>query len=366
MIVTIVVPFLTHTGGIQVAAEYARALEERGHRARIYAPFLPYRFGDRLTRLAGLRRWLGDARLNARRRARVRWRYEGRAHPVEVHLVPWIAAPFLPPADAILATAWPTAYSVARLPRSRGAGLYLIQHHETWSGSAERVEGSYRLPLRRVAIASWLAQLLDELDAPVTATITNGVDTEFFTPSPRGRRRSPAVPPTVLMQYHHLPWKGLSDGFAAWEIVRARVPGARLVLFGATAPPSLPPDATFHLRPARAAIRDLYRTCDVFVSPSWAEGCQLPPMEAMASGCAVVATNVGGIPDYGVAGQTVRVVEPHDPAGVADAVVALLTDAPARERLAAAGHAHIQRYSWDGAAAAMERVMYDALKEVSQ
>ena len=58
---------------------------------------------------------------------------------------------------------------------------------------------------------------------------------------------------------------------------------------------------------SRIEIRNIYNSCDVFLSPSWAEGSQAPPMEAMACGCAVLATNVGGIPDYAIAGETAAV-----------------------------------------------------------
>lgn len=59
---------------------------------------------------------------------------------------------------------------------------------------------------------------------------------------------------------------------------------------------------------ARGDVADVLRTFDVFVLPSQAEGTSCTLQEAMASGCAVVATAVGGTPDlirHGVDGLLV-------------------------------------------------------------
>lgn len=91
------------------------------------------------------------------------------------------------------------------------------------------------------------------------------------------------------------------------------------------------------------------------------EGCQLTPMEAMACRCAVVATNVGGVPDYAIAGQTALVVEPHDVEGMAAAIIRLLEDDDERWRIAEAGYRHIQQYTWDRAVQRFEAAL---IKEV--
>ena len=75
---------------------------------------------------------------------------------VELLYVPVLADRYLPDADAVVATAWQTADGVAGLSDRKGRGCYLIQHHETWSGRAERVDETWRLPLRKIFIAPWL------------------------------------------------------------------------------------------------------------------------------------------------------------------------------------------------------------------
>lgn len=80
---------------------------------------------------------------------------------------------------------------------------------------------------------------------------------------------------------------------------------------------------------------ELLRGCDLFVLPSTAEGLALSLLEAMAAGCAIVATDAG---DNGRALEQAGVVIPVHPLRPAldDAMRRLLLDAPLRERLGAA------------------------------
>jgi glycosyltransferase involved in cell wall biosynthesis len=128
-------------------------------------------------------------------------------------------------------------------------------------------------------------------------------------------------------------------------------------MFGMERGNDVPPEVAFHVDPPQAVLRRLYSSCDVFVSTSWAEGCQLPPMEAMACQCAVVATNVGGMPDYTVPGETALVVEPRDVEGMAQAIIGLLKDDDERRQIAHAGYRHIQQFTWDRAVERFESAL---------
>lgn len=350
MKINFVLPFINWTGGIRVAFEYAEGLHRRGNDVAVYFPLVPYRFSDRLCTARGLHRWVGDLFLNLRRRAK----QERRALSVPLLMVPRVADIFLRKADAVVATAWPTAYSVSRLSSSRGSKFHLVQHHETWSGPPEVVERCYRLPLQKIVIASWLKSLVQELSGqPVLDTITNGVDFSLFYPE----NASVTTRSRVLMQYSPLPWKGMADGLNAWDTIKRECPGVQLVMFGMEPGQDVPPDSEFHADPPQPSLRALYSSCDVFLSTSWVEGCQLPPMEAMACGCAVVATNVGGVPDYSIASKTALVIDPHDINGMAAAVIKLLRDADERRRIARAGFEYIQQFTWERAVEKFEAAL---------
>ncbi len=76
---------------------------------------------------------------------------------------------------------------------------------------------------------------------------------------------------------------------------------------------------------------------DLFVLPSITEGLNNSIVEAMIIGKAVVATNVGGIPEIVKHGETGLLVPPGDPASLADAIVELLENSEKRHMLASAG-----------------------------
>ncbi|TAL12089.1 MAG: glycosyltransferase family 1 protein [Nitrospirae bacterium] len=81
----------------------------------------------------------------------------------------------------------------------------------------------------------------------------------------------------------------------------------------------------------RQDVPECLAACDLFAFPSLNEGMGRALIEAMAAGLPVVATDVGGIPDIVVDGESGALVPPKDPAALADAILALLRD-PERRR----------------------------------
>lgn len=81
----------------------------------------------------------------------------------------------------------------------------------------------------------------------------------------------------------------------------------------------------------RTDVPECLATFDLFAFPSINEGMGRALVEAMAMGVPVVATNVGGIPDVVVDGETGLLVPPGDDRALADALLELLRD-PARRQ----------------------------------
>jgi len=75
---------------------------------------------------------------------------------------------------------------------------------------------------------------------------------------------------------------------------------------------------------ARKDIPELLKLLDVYVLPSLWEGLPMVVLEAMAAGCPVVATDVGGTSTAIVSGKTGLLVGPKDPAALAEAVSTML------------------------------------------
>jgi glycosyltransferase involved in cell wall biosynthesis len=109
-----------------------------------------------------------------------------------------------------------------------------------------------------------------------------------------------------------------------------------------------------------ATLAVLYRLADVFVFPSLYEGFGLPPLEAMACGTPVVTSNVSSLPE--VAGGAAILVDPYEPASIADGITRAVTDESARTDLITRGRARARDFSWSQSAAAIHRIYMDVLE----
>ena len=114
------------------------------------------------------------------------------------------------------------------------------------------------------------------------------------------------------------------EGSACVGTLRAR-PGAKLIFTG-----------------RRDDVPAVTAALDVAVMPSYREAQGVAILEALALGRAVVATNVGGIPEMIEDAVSGLLVPPHDADALARAVVRLLTDRPLAESLGRTGR-HLVR-----------------------
>ncbi len=89
----------------------------------------------------------------------------------------------------------------------------------------------------------------------------------------------------------------------------------------------------------------LYAGAELFVFPSLYEGFGLPPLEAMACGTAVVASDRGALPE--VLSDAARLVSGFDAAMWADVVEELLQSPGQRAALAARGRARAALFTWE-------------------
>lgn len=106
------------------------------------------------------------------------------------------------------------------------------------------------------------------------------------------------------------------------------------------------------------AKQDLYRQASMLVLPSFDEGFGIPALEAMAMGVPVIAANRGALPE--VLGDAGVLVNPDDPAAIANAMRRLLRDPALRRRMADAGVARAARYTWTASA----RRLYETYRAV--
>ncbi|GMQ85451.1 MAG: glycosyltransferase family 4 protein [Acidimicrobiia bacterium] len=174
--------------------------------------------------------------------------------------------------------------------------------------------------------------------------IPNGVDVDDYATGPTVRRR-------VSFLGRDDPRKGLSVMLEAWPRIRAAVPGADLHVIGAFRAEMA--GVTFLDRVSEEEKRHELAASEIHVAPNaGAESFGVVVLEAMAAGCAVVASAIPAF-EY-VSGGVARLVRPGDPIELASAVIDLLQD-PAK--ITSMGEAARQRAGdFDGAKVAAQYI----------
>lgn len=275
---------------------------------------------------------------------------------VTVMWTPEWSADYLPVGDVIVATAWQSARAVSDAPPRCGRKFYLIQHYESlYHGPPEAVDATYRLPLGKIVISTWLKEIMREKFGSPAEVLVTPVDPALFSRveahADDGRIR-------VLMLHHEYAWKGVADGVEAVRRVKARHPEVALVGFGLKPPRTRLPYDEFYENLPQTKLAWLYSRCPIYLCPSWDEGLGMPSMEAMACGAALVTYDNGGCRDYALDGRTALVARRRDVAHLAEKLEQLVADPALREKIAREGMAFVRReFDWERAATRMEALL---------
>jgi glycosyltransferase involved in cell wall biosynthesis len=356
MKITFIIPRADTSGGVRVVSIYAKRLMERGHGVVVVSR--PHR--------------------KATLRERLRAKLSGRPLPYAARKVPSlldglgldhrqidshrpITADDVPDADMVIATWWETAEWVANYPESKGAKAYFLQHYEVHDQlPADRVDATWRLPMHKIVIANWLADLSrDKFGDGDYSLVANSVDTGQFHAPPRGKQAAP----TMGLMYSHVHFKGCDISLKAFELAAKKVPGLKLVAFGNRAPTAqlpLPAGAEFVCQPAQDAIKNIYARADAWLFASRSEGFGLPILEAMACRTPVIATPAGAAPELVSPGGGI-LVAPEDPAAMARAIEDVCQiDSPAWRAMSDKAYATATGYTWDDATVLFEAALVRA------
>jgi GT2 family glycosyltransferase len=251
----------------------------------------------------------------------------------------------LEPLEAIkVATWWNTGPPVWLGSMRHGVPVFFVQDIETsyYPDSLEmqaHVLNGYRHEFRYMTISGWNRDRLRELGLDAQL-VPPGVDLETFRPLPDVRRRDDML----LALGRTNPLKNLPLTVDAWRSLGAdRV---ELCLFGIE--PQLGPalGARYVEHPSDEGVNRLLNEATVFVQTSTHEGFCLPPLEAMATGGAVVCTDAHGNRDFCVDGVNCLIPDPT-PESVGGALRRLFEDPGMRDRLGRAGVETAAAYAWE-------------------
>ena len=175
----------------------------------------------------------------------------------------------------------------------------------------------------------------------------NGVDINLFQAGekfrPEGVEEAPVVIGSIAALREEKQLHLLIEAFAAVREIR---PGVKLLIVGGGYDEPRLRDRAAELRvedgivwiPAKTDVTEWMRAIDIFVLPSRSESFPNGLLEAMASGCCPVGSNVGGIPELIEDGKSGLLFPSGDAGALADRLRMLLTNDPLRLRLARAAY----------------------------
>ena len=104
-------------------------------------------------------------------------------------------------------------------------------------------------------------------------------------------------------------------------------------------------------------------THGTFLFPSYFEGFGKAPLEAMARGLCVTATDVGGMRDYISDGQSGRLVAPGRPDLVADAALQVMQNTALGREISSGARSTAEQHTWDRCAADVETFYRQLLRQ---
>jgi glycosyltransferase involved in cell wall biosynthesis len=252
------------------------------------------------------------------------------------------------------------------VPRVRGAprvvSLLDVQHHElpqmfsplerrlrAWAYDAAAREADLVLTISEHARAG----IVERIGVPPdrVRAIPLGVDHARFSVSGPGPAQRLGLPARYLLypanMWPHKNHARLLDAFAAlddpdlWLVLTGQRYGREHLLAGR--------ERVRHLgHVAHDDLAGLYRGATAVIFPSVFEGFGLPPLEAMACGIPVAASDRGALAE--VCGEAALLFDPEDHEAVTDAMRRVTSDATLRARLHEGGPPHAATFTWRAAA----------------
>jgi glycosyltransferase involved in cell wall biosynthesis len=201
--------------------------------------------------------------------------------------------------------------------------------------------------------------------------IRNGLDISSIP----ARQRARGAPRTVVTVGNLRAEKRHEVLLSAMRTVTARHPDARLLIVGAgprrRALQALATDwgltSFVQFLGHRDDIGAALNAADIFALPSRTEASPNAVIEAMAAGLPVVATAVGGVPELVAHGETGLLVPVEDAAAFARALLQLMDDPAAAERMGVTARRRaVERHSFDRMTRAFEQLYLSQLEARSR
>ncbi|MFA7171683.1 MAG: glycosyltransferase family 4 protein, partial [Candidatus Paceibacterota bacterium] len=205
-----------------------------------------------------------------------------------------------------------------------------------------------------------------------SATITPGVDAEFFAPDPEIHKQDTNVLFVANLERGQ-EYKGLKTLLDAMKILKKEFPTIKLTVAGDgnlkseyeayAAKNDLKSDVIFRGRLEGRELLKAYQKADVFALPTSNDSQPLVILEAMAVGLPVVSTCIGGIPTMIENGKEGFLIKPNSPQILANKLAELLRNPQLRERFSEAARERVvEDFSWQKRMEKYNEILEKAMK----
>ncbi len=185
----------------------------------------------------------------------------------------------------------------------------------------------------------------------------------FRPPGNTDRKTGDKTGHVILSVGRLIDWKGMNFLIEALPEVLKRYPDTRLYIIGTGPEQENLRKKSTELNITKAVhflgnvrsedILNYFYSADVFVLPSInksgeTEGLGVVLLEAMAAGCPVIGSNVGGIPDIIIDGETGFLVPEQNPRVLADRIIQILSDPGISEKFREKGYSRVSElFTWE-------------------
>ena len=341
---------LMPSGGYKIVYEYANRLVGDGFSVNIIMPaWIDFRNYNLKYKLKGGYNYL---RYHIIGKPEVNW--FDLDNRVKLFVTTSLNETCIPKSDVIICTGASTAIPLSKYQNiSDSKKYYFIQGYETWSVGYEMLMETYRLNLKKIVIADWLKEKVQEVGENAEIAY-NGFDFGYFKLSTPIENRNRY---TIVMPYNKVKLKGCDIGFKALEIVHSKYPQLKVYLYGVHKPKSIPSYCSFYYKPKRDQHNLILNDSAIFLGPSYSEGFCLTVAEAMQCGCAPVCTNIGGYTVTCKDGNTALVGEVGNPESLAENIIKLIENDNLRFQIANNANIFIKQYTWDSAYTTFKKII---------
>lgn len=223
----------------------------------------------------------------------------------------------------------------------------------------------YQSPVTIAANSTLMASILRARFGRSAPLLYTGIDTDLYYPLSK-ELISSDIPKVLLVGNPNISLKNFGPLLYALEIVWKL--GYRFqVTWACQIPVNLSVSFPLEVKVQvpQTELARLYREHDIYINSSLYEAFGMPPLEAMASGCAVIATDSGGIRTYAKSGENMLMAEQGKLSELMVAIIYLLEHPEMRSVLGENGRKTALEFGLDQVMEQLERVLFFAIDEHS-